>query len=204
MSLFFFRKLTAATVLKLCKEQHFLAEKPGDEIEWRSVTSRYHGSQISGSQQFFLPETAVCIVETMEDHAIMHGKVVHFIPYMHVRFFLSNLQDRALLRSKSFISMATTCPLYRARSCITFILRADFDATVRLREVIALASQENKKQNKTKQAKLLQWTTLWRFRLQVFSLCTDVPSFLRKKSEEETSSPLPIFFRGRKGRLYTG
>ena len=50
----------------------------------RSVTSRYHGSQISGSQQFFLTETAVCIIETMEDHAIMHRKVVHFIPYMFV------------------------------------------------------------------------------------------------------------------------
>ena len=69
---------------------------------------------------------------------------------IHVRFFLSNLQDQALLRSKSFITMATTCPLYRARSCITVILRAEFDATLRLREVIALASQENKnkKQNK--------------------------------------------------------
>ena len=54
----FFCKLTAATVLKLCKE-HFLTEKPGDEREWRSVTSRYHGSQISGSQQSFLTETAI-------------------------------------------------------------------------------------------------------------------------------------------------
>ena len=36
------------------------------------------------------------------------------------------------------------------------ILRAEFDATVRLREKIALVSQENKKKNKTKQAKLLQ------------------------------------------------
>ena len=88
----------------------------------------------------------------MEDRAIMRRKVVHFIPYMHVRFFLSNLQDRALLRSKIFITMATTCPLYRARSCIMVILRAEFDATVRLREKIALVSQENKK--KTKQNKL--------------------------------------------------
>ena len=33
----------------------------------------------------------------------------------------------------------------------------------------------------------------------IFSLCTDVPSSLRKKS-----SPLPIFSCGRRGRLYTG
>ena len=64
LSLSFFCKLTAATVLKLCKE-HFLTEKPGDEREWRSVTSRYHGSQISGSQQSFLTETAICIIERL-------------------------------------------------------------------------------------------------------------------------------------------
>ena len=93
----------------------------------------------------------------MEDHAIMQRKVIHFMPYMFV--FSCQICEFAF-------------PLYRARSCITvtFFLRADFDANVRLREVIALESQENKKQNKTKQAKLLQCTTLWRFRLQVFVL----------------------------------
>lgn len=63
----------------------------------------------------------------------MHGKVVHFITYMFV--FSCQICKFAF-------------PLYRARSCITVILRADFDATVRLREVIALESQENRKQNK--------------------------------------------------------
>ena len=71
----------------------------------------------------------------------MLGKVVHFIPYM----FVFSCQ----ICKFSF-------PLYRARSCITVILRAEFDATVRLREVIPLASQENNNNKKTKQAKLLQ------------------------------------------------
>ena len=70
---------------------------------------------------------------TMEDHAIMHREVIHFMPYMFV--FSCQICKFAF-------------PLYRARSCITVILRADFDATVRLREVIALESQENRKQNK--------------------------------------------------------
>ena len=133
LSLSFFCKLTAATVLKLCKE-HFLTEKPGDEREWRSVTSRYHGSQISGSQPILLYRDGHLHHRTMEDHAIMHGKVIHFMPYMFVF---------------SWQICKFSFPLYRARSCITVILRADFDATVRLREVIALESQENKKQNKT-------------------------------------------------------
>ena len=37
--------------------------KMGHSIERRSVTSRYHGNQISGSQQSFLTETAIDIVE---------------------------------------------------------------------------------------------------------------------------------------------
>ena len=79
----------------------------------------------------------------MEDHAIMQRKVIHFMPYMFV--FSCQICEFAF-------------PLYRARSCITvtFFLRADFDANVRLREVIALASQENNNNKKTKQAKLLQ------------------------------------------------
>ena len=142
----FFCKLTAATVLKLCKE-HFLTEKPGDEKEWRSVTSRYHGSQISGSQQSFLTETAICIIERLKITQQCSGK--SYISYHTCSFFPVKFAGRVLLNSKSFISMATTCLLYCARSCITVILRAEFDATVRLREVIALESQENKKQNKT-------------------------------------------------------
>ena len=34
-----------------------------DQPPWRSLTSRYYGSKISRSQQFFLTETAICIVE---------------------------------------------------------------------------------------------------------------------------------------------
>ena len=51
----------------------------------RGVTSRYHGSKISGSQQSFLTETAICIVERGKKRmgyslflsAITHRKVIH-------------------------------------------------------------------------------------------------------------------------------
>ena len=120
-----------------CARSIFQRKSLGDEIEWRSVTSRYHGSQISGSQPILLYRDGHLHHRTMEDHAIMHGKVIHFMPYMFVF---------------SWQICKFSFPLYRARSCITVILRAEFDATVRLREVIALASQENN--NKKKQNKL--------------------------------------------------
>ena len=130
-----------------CARSIFQRKSLGDEIEWRSVTSRYHGSQISGSQQSFLTETAICIIERLKITQQCSGK--SYISYHTCSFFPVKFAGRDLLNSKSFISMATTCLLYCARSCITVILRAEFDATVRLREVIALESQENKKQNKT-------------------------------------------------------
>ena len=34
-----------------------------DQLPWRRLTSRYHGSKISRSQQFFLTGTVICIVE---------------------------------------------------------------------------------------------------------------------------------------------
>ena len=51
----------------------------------RSVTSRYHGSKISRSQQSFLTETAICIVErgtkrmgySLFLSPIMHRRVIH-------------------------------------------------------------------------------------------------------------------------------
>ena len=53
------------------------------------MTSRYHGSKISGSQHSFLIETAICIVELNDGRkvwaivlfpsAIMRRKVIHVI-----------------------------------------------------------------------------------------------------------------------------
>ena len=51
----------------------------------RSVTSRYHGSKISGSQQSFLTETAICIIERWKKSMgyslflslTMHREVIH-------------------------------------------------------------------------------------------------------------------------------
>ena len=58
----------------------------------RSVTSHYHGSTISGSEQSFLTEVAICIVKQWKKSmgyrfvlsAIMHCKVIHanFLPYL--------------------------------------------------------------------------------------------------------------------------
>ena len=133
LSLSFFCKLTAATVLKLCKE-HFPTEKPWgrDRVEKCDVTLPWQPNFWISTDPFY--RDGHLHHRTMEDHAIMHGKVIHFMPYMFVF---------------SWQICKFSFPLYRARSCITVILRADFDATVRLREVIALESQENKKQNKT-------------------------------------------------------
>ena len=55
-----------------------------DVIKRRSVTSRYHGGKISRSQQFFLTETAISVVERWKKSlgycfapsAIMHRKVI--------------------------------------------------------------------------------------------------------------------------------
>ena len=77
-----------------------------DQPPWRSLTSRYHGRKISRSQQFFLTETAICIVERWKKRmvtvlflsAIMHRKVIHVI-----FFFLLYLQDHGLLRTRNFL-----------------------------------------------------------------------------------------------------
>ena len=77
-----------------------------DQPPWRSLTSRYHGSKISRSQQFFLTETAICIVERWKksmgyrfvsecNHA-QESHTCHF-------FFLLHLQDHGLLRTRNFL-----------------------------------------------------------------------------------------------------
>ena len=82
-------------------------------MEKRSVTSHYHSRKISGTQQSFLTEMAICtFVERSKKvwvtifflSAIMHRKVIH-VHFFH--FFLSHWQDHSLLRSRKFVTMAT-------------------------------------------------------------------------------------------------
>ena len=79
----------------------------------RSGTSRYQGSKISGSQQAFLTETAICIVERQRKNmgyrfvlGCNHSQESHtFIQFLF--FFLPYLKDRGLLRSTNFGTMET-------------------------------------------------------------------------------------------------
>ena len=74
------------------------------------MTSRYHGSQISGSLQSFLTETAMCIVERWKKEMGYHvfPWCNHAQEVIHVNFFFSAiLQDHGLLRSANFATMAT-------------------------------------------------------------------------------------------------
>ena len=83
---FFFRKLTTATVLKLCKE-HFPTEKPWGRD---SVTSRYHGSQISGSQHSSWQGRP--FASSNDGRSRNNAEESHTFHAIHVRFFLSNLR----------------------------------------------------------------------------------------------------------------
>ena len=81
-------------------------------MERRSVTPCYYGSNICGSQQPFLTETAICIVERWKKEgatvlfqiATMHGKVIRVISF---RFYPPYLRDQGLLRFRDFATMAT-------------------------------------------------------------------------------------------------
>ena len=76
----------------------------------RGVTSRYHGSKISGSQQSFLTETAICIVERGKKRmgyslflsAIMHKKVIH-VKSLFVCLFSS------IFAGQQFIEITRSC-----------------------------------------------------------------------------------------------
>ena len=59
------------------------------------MTSRYHGSKISESQQSFLTETAICIVKRWIKST---GYSFIFMPY---------LQNHGSLRARNFATMAT-------------------------------------------------------------------------------------------------
>ena len=75
--------------------------------------SCYHGSKISGSEQSFLTETAICIVERCKismDYCFVPD-CNHERKVMNLNFFVffcpPYLQDHALLRSSNFATMAT-------------------------------------------------------------------------------------------------
>ena len=82
-------------------------------IERRSTMSCYHGSKVSGSEQSFLTETAICIVERCKismDYCFVPD-CSHERKVMNLNFFVffcpPYLQDHALLRSSNFATMAT-------------------------------------------------------------------------------------------------
>ena len=74
-----------------------------DAVNNRIVRSRYHGSKILGPRQFFMTETAICIVERWKK-----SMGYHFDPqcnhaqescmsFLSFFFFLPYLQDNGLL-----------------------------------------------------------------------------------------------------------
>ena len=86
----------------------------------RSVTSRYHGSIISKSQQSFLTETAICIVKRwkkrmgfrlfLECNLAQESHIWQFSS-----LFLSYLPNHGLLRSRNLLPWqrdTTTSPFY--------------------------------------------------------------------------------------------
>ena len=70
--------------------------------------SCYHGSQISGSQQSFLTEAAICIIKDKRKiwatvlllSAIMHSKVIHVKIFFS---FSAIIVDHGLLRSQKIL-----------------------------------------------------------------------------------------------------
>ena len=75
-------------------------------IARRSMTSGYHDSKFSGSQQSFLTETAICMVERWKK-SMGHRFVPEFnhaqesYTCQPFRYFLSYLQYHDLLRSRN-------------------------------------------------------------------------------------------------------
>ena len=78
------------------------------------MTSHYHGSKVSGSQQSFLTETAIRIVERWKksmgyrfvpecNHGQEQSRTCQFFRF----FFLPYLQDHGSLSSRTFATMVT-------------------------------------------------------------------------------------------------
>ena len=84
-------------------------------MEMRSVTSHYHSRKRSGTQQSFLTEIAICIVERWKKSMVYYfvsqcnhaqkSNTCQFFLFFSV--FLSYWQDHSLLRSRKFAIMAT-------------------------------------------------------------------------------------------------
>ena len=79
----------------------------------KSITSRYHGIKISGSQKSFLTESAIFIVEQQKESMgyrfvpeCNHTQESHTCQLFRF-FFLPYLKDHWLLRSWNFAAMAT-------------------------------------------------------------------------------------------------
>ena len=114
LSLSFFCKLTAATVLKLCKE-HFPTEKPWgrDRVEKCDVTLPWQPNFWISTDPFY--RDGHLHHRTMEDHAIMHGKVIHFMPYMFVfsgkfaNFHFLSIVQGAVSRSSCELTLTQPC-----------------------------------------------------------------------------------------------
>ena len=75
--------------------------------------SCYHGSKISGSQQPFFTATAICIVQWWKwsmgycfAPECNHAQESHTCQFFFF-FFLPDLQDHSLLRSRHFATMVT-------------------------------------------------------------------------------------------------
>ena len=108
----------------------------------------------------------------------MHRKVIHFMPYMFV--FSCQICRTGLCWDPKVLFPWQPRVLSIVQGAVS---RSSCELTCRDRASKRGNRLGESRKKKTKQAKLLQWTTLWRFRLQVFSLCTDVPSFLRRKEK---------------------
>ena len=80
-------------------------------MEWRSVTSRYHGSKISSSPQSFLKEKGICLGERWKN-SMEYRFVLECIQAPENHTFQSfcfppYLQHHSLLRSRNFATMTT-------------------------------------------------------------------------------------------------
>ena len=78
-------------------------------MEWRSVTSRYHGSKISGSPQSFLKEKGICIGERCKNS-------------IEYRFFLqcSQAQESHTFQSFRFSAVFAALRFVKNQKCFYY------------------------------------------------------------------------------------
>ena len=147
LSLSFFCKLTAATVLKLCKE-HFPTEKPWgrDRVEKCDVTLPWKPNFWISTDPSLQRRP---FASSNDGRSCNNARESHTFHAIHVRFFLANLQI--------FISSLSCKELYHGH--LASWLWRD-----------RASKRGNRLGESRKQKTKLQCTTLWRFRLQVFVL----------------------------------